>query len=104
VIIEARQSSLVAMERSGIAITLSSIVIVSTYLISPVPFSGLLNPEDIVIDPFGDTGSTYAAEAFNRKWLGTETKIEYCDIIKRRLLNREHIARIADDNEEAEII
>ena len=63
------------------------------------------NPEGTVIDPFGGSGTTYAvAEAFNRKWLGSETNIEYCSIIRRRLLNREHIARIADNSEEAEII
>ena len=59
----------------------------------------------MVIDPFGGSGTTYAvAEAFNRKWLGTETDIEYCNIIKRRLSDRQHIGRIADDKEEAEII
>jgi len=59
----------------------------------------------MVIDPFGGSGTTYAvAEALNRKWLGSETNIEYCNIIRRRVLNRKHIARIADNSEEAEII
>jgi len=59
----------------------------------------------MVIDPFGGSGTTYAvSEAFNRKWLGSETNTEYCNIIRRRLLNRKHIARIADNSEEAEII
>jgi len=59
----------------------------------------------MVIDPFGGSGTTYAvAEAFNRKWLGSETNVEYCNTIRRRLLDKEHIARIADNNEEAEII
>ncbi|NQS90107.1 site-specific DNA-methyltransferase, partial [Patescibacteria group bacterium] len=59
----------------------------------------------MVIDPFGGSGTTYAvAEAFNRKWLGSETNIEYCNMIRRRVLNRKHIARIADNSEEAEII
>jgi site-specific DNA-methyltransferase (adenine-specific) len=63
------------------------------------------NPEGMVIDPFGGSGTTYAvAEAFNRKWLGSETNIEYCNTIRRRLLDKEHIARIADNNEESEII
>ena len=63
------------------------------------------NPEGMVIDPFGGSGTTYAvAEAFNRKWLGSETNVEYCNTIRRRLLDKEHIARIADNNEEAEII
>ena len=59
----------------------------------------------MVIDPFGGSGTTYAvAEALNRKWLGSETSIEYCNNIRRRVLNRKHIARIADNSEEAEII
>jgi len=63
------------------------------------------NPAGMVIDPFGGSGTTYAvAEAFNRKWLGSETNVEYCNIIRRRLLDKEHIARIADNSEEAEII
>jgi len=63
------------------------------------------NPEGMVIDPFGGSGTTYAvAEAFNRKWLGSETNGEYCNIIRKRLLDKEHIARIADNSEEAEII
>ena len=63
------------------------------------------NSGGMVIGPFGGSGTTYAvAEAFNRKWLGSETSIEYCKIIKRRLSDRQHIARIADNREEAEII
>ena len=62
------------------------------------------NPDDLVVDPFGGSGSTYAvAEAFNRKWLGTETNEEYCKIIKERIQDRNHIKRIAKNREDAEI-
>ena len=62
------------------------------------------NPEDLIVDPFGGSGTTYAVcEAFNRKWLGTETSLAYCNVIKRRLLDRKHIERIADTGEEEEI-
>jgi len=63
------------------------------------------NPDGLVVDPFGGSGTTYAvAEAFNRKWIGSETDTNYCNIIKRRLQDRKHIARIANDEEEADII
>ena len=63
------------------------------------------NTEGLVIDPFGGSGTTYAvSEAFNRKWLGSETNIEYCNIIRKRLSDKEHIARISDESEEAAII
>ena len=45
------------------------------------------NPEGMIIYPFGGSGTTYAvAEAFNRKWLGSEKNIEYCNTIKKRLI------------------
>ncbi len=63
------------------------------------------NSEGLVVDPFGGSGTTYAvAEAFNRKWLGTETNLGYCKIIKKRLLDRIHIERITDNGEEMEIV
>lgn len=53
------------------------------------------NENDIVLDPFGGSGTTFAvAEAFNRKWIGIESELEYCEIIKRRLLDNDHINRI----------
>ena len=59
----------------------------------------------LVVDPFGGSGTTYAvAEAFNRKWLGSEKKTEYCDTIRKRLHDRAHIKRIADPGEEADVI
>lgn len=63
------------------------------------------NSDGLVVDPFGGSGTTYAAaEAFNRKWLGTETNLDYCKVIKRRLSDSEHIERIADNEEEAEVV
>ncbi len=61
------------------------------------------NPDSIILDPFGGSGSTYAvAEAYNRRWLGTELEIEYCKIIKNRLLDNEHINRIAFAKDEVD--
>jgi site-specific DNA-methyltransferase (adenine-specific) len=63
------------------------------------------NPGDIVLDPFGGSGTTFAvAEAFSRNWLGNEIKIEYCDIIKKRLSDRDHIARINLGKDESDAI
>lgn len=63
------------------------------------------NQESLVVDPFGGSGTTYAvAEALNRKWLGTEKELEYCAVIKKRLLNKKHIERIARNGEEAEVL
>ncbi len=54
------------------------------------------NPGSLVLDPFGGSGTTYAvAEACERRWLGTELNLEYCEIIKSRLADQEHIRRIA---------
>ena len=59
------------------------------------------NQNSIILDPFGGSGTTYAvAEAYKRKWLGTELNPEYCDIIKNRLLDEEHILRIATAKDE----
>lgn len=61
------------------------------------------NEGDLVLDPFGGSGTTYAvSEAFNRKWMGTELELEYCDIIKDRLSDEEHIQRIASHKDEVE--
>ncbi|MBD3375280.1 MerR family transcriptional regulator [candidate division KSB1 bacterium] len=63
------------------------------------------NPGDIVLDPFGGSGTTFAvAEAFSRKWLGNELKIEYCNIIKKRLSDRDHIQRIQLGKDESDAI
>jgi len=59
------------------------------------------NPDSIILDPFGGSGSTYAvAEAYKRKWIGTELEIEYCKIIKERLSDKIHIARILSGKDE----
>jgi site-specific DNA-methyltransferase (adenine-specific) len=61
------------------------------------------NPESTIVDPFGGSGTTYAvAEAFQRKWLGTELEQEYCEIIKERVSDEIHIARIASGIDEKE--
>lgn len=61
------------------------------------------NPDSIILDPFGGSGTTYAvAEAYKRKWLGTELEQEYCGIIKNRLSDAEHISRIALAKDEAD--
>ena len=63
------------------------------------------NIDGLVVDPFGGSGTTYAvAEAFGRNWYGTETNIEYCKSIKRRLQDKAHIGRIADNREEADVL
>ncbi len=52
-------------------------------------------PGDLVVDPFGGSGTTYAvAEATDRKWLGSELEKDYCQIIKKRLTDTEHLERI----------
>lgn len=59
------------------------------------------NPDSTILDPFGGSGTTYAvAEAYNRNWLGTELNLQYCDIIKARLSDKEHLARITTAKDE----
>jgi site-specific DNA-methyltransferase (adenine-specific) len=53
------------------------------------------NPDSIILDPFGGSGTTYAVAEATIEMLGTELKIEFCEIIKNRLLDNEHISRIA---------
>lgn len=61
------------------------------------------NSGDLIIDPFGGSGTTYAvAEAFERNWLGTELSREYCEIIKERLSDKEQINRIKLGKDETE--
>lgn len=61
------------------------------------------NPDDMVLDPFGGSGTTYAvAEAFGRRWVGIELQDEYCTLIKRRMQDRSHIARIARGQDDVE--
>ena len=59
------------------------------------------NQDSLVIDPFGGSGTTFAtAEALHRKWSGTELSPEYCEIIKARLNDTEHIERILKGKQE----
>lgn len=63
------------------------------------------NEGELVLDPFGGSGTTYAvAEAFGRKWLGTELELEYCNIIENRLNDLEHIRKIANHKNEIEAV
>lgn len=53
------------------------------------------NENSIVLDPFGGSGTTFAvAEAYGRKWLGTELEEEYCQVIKNRVCDSKVINRI----------
>lgn len=53
------------------------------------------NEDSIILDPFGGSGTTYAvAEAYGRKWLGTELEVEYCEVIKNRVSDLKLIKRI----------
>lgn len=59
------------------------------------------NKNSKILDPFGGSGTTYAvAEAYGRKWIGTELQDEYCDLIKNRLLDSEHLKRIFSAQDE----
>ena len=59
------------------------------------------NDDSIIMDPFGGSGTTYAvAEAYQRKWIGTELEDDYCEIIKNRLNDKEHIKRILSCKDE----
>jgi site-specific DNA-methyltransferase (adenine-specific) len=63
------------------------------------------SPYDLVVDPFGGSGTSYAvAEAFERSWIGCEPEEEYCSIIRDRLLNRKHIQRIRSGYDERQAI
>lgn len=59
------------------------------------------NEGDIVFDPFGGSGTTYAvAQLLNRKWMGCE--LGDCGIIKHRLINsrrdKEQLERIQEES------
>ncbi len=59
------------------------------------------NCNDLVLDPFGGSGTTFAvAEALNRRWIGTELELDYCNIIKSRVSDQEHIKRISGRKDE----
>jgi site-specific DNA-methyltransferase (adenine-specific) len=59
--------------------------------------------DSYILDPFGGAGTTYAvAEAYQRKWIGIEKELDYCNIIKERLLDKTHIARIFSAKDETD--
>ncbi len=61
--------------------------------------------DSLIIDPFGGSGTTYAvAEAFDRRWMGSELDSDYCKIIKDRITDRDYIARILSGKDETEAI
>lgn len=51
------------------------------------------NEDDLVLDPFGGSGTTYAVcELLGRHWIGFE--LGDCDVIKERLLSKENDIRL----------
>jgi site-specific DNA-methyltransferase (adenine-specific) len=59
------------------------------------------NAGSLIVDPLGGAGTTYAiAEAFGRRWLGSEINESYCKIIKERIQDRNHIERIQKGEDE----
>ena len=62
-------------------------------------------PGSMVLDPFGGSGTTFAvAEAYGRKWLGTELESTYCDLIQKRVTDEDHIARILEAKDEKDAV
>lgn len=58
------------------------------------------NPGDVVFDPFGGSGTTYAvAQILKRRWIGIE--LGDCEIIKQRLLHPEkdlaHLQKVYEE-------
>ena len=59
------------------------------------------NPDSLILDPFGGSGSTFAvAEAYKRRWLGSELALNYCEVIKDRISDKNHIERIFTQKDE----
>ncbi len=59
------------------------------------------NKGDLVLDPFGGSGSTFAvAEAYERNWIGTELNEDYCSVIQKRLSDSKHLIRIRQAKDE----
>lgn len=59
------------------------------------------NDDSLILDPFGGSGTTYAvAEAYKRKWIGSELSKEYCIAIENRISDKKHINRILSANDE----
>ena len=61
------------------------------------------NEDSIILDPFGGSGTTYVvAEAYNRKWIGTELEQQYCEVITDRLTDTKLLARIKSGQDSKE--
>jgi site-specific DNA-methyltransferase (adenine-specific) len=61
------------------------------------------NPDSLILDPFGGSGTTFAvAEAYKRRWIGSELNPQYCEVIRERLSDEIHIARIFSAKDENE--
>ncbi len=61
------------------------------------------NPDSLIVDPFGGSGTTYAvAEAYGRKWLGSELEVDYCNEITKRMSDPVHLKRIYDAQDQVE--
>lgn len=59
------------------------------------------NQDSLILDPFGGSGTTYAvAEAYGRKWIGTELENEYCLLIKDRVTDKKQLERILTGKDE----
>ena len=59
------------------------------------------NDDSLILDPFGGSGTTYAvAEAYNRKWIGTELEESFCNIIRERVSDTAHLQRILSRKDE----
>lgn len=63
------------------------------------------NVDSLILDPFGGSGTTFAvAEAYHRKWIGTELNTSYCKVIKERISDTEHIQKILNLKNEKESV
>lgn len=61
------------------------------------------NDDSVIVDPFGGSGTTFAvAEAYQRKWRGTELNIKYCQVIRKRLQEMDHLQRILIGKDEVD--
>lgn len=59
------------------------------------------NQDSLIFDPFGGSGTTYAvAEAYGRRWIGTEYNTDYCSLIQERILDKQHLERIRSRKDE----
>jgi site-specific DNA-methyltransferase (adenine-specific) len=53
------------------------------------------NEDSLILDPFGGSGTTYVvAEAYKRKWIGTELEQQYCELISNRVNDLKLLDRI----------